>query len=114
MAALSAITPAVGGVSSAGAAVSASDTIDQAALGQRGAYLEVLNGNASADTVTIKDYGSTPAGNALGSNQFTVSVAAGASKIIHIKPSQVDPATGMVTVAHSVTSSVTCKLYKVL
>lgn len=114
MAALTAITPVVGGVASTGAAVSASDTIDQSILGGRGAYLEILNGSGSSDTVTIKDFGTTAAGNALASNQYTVSVPAGGSSVIFLKPSQVDPSTGLVTVAHSVTASVTYKLYKVL
>lgn len=113
MAALTAITPVVAGVASAGAAVAASDTIDQSILGSRGAYLEIINGNASSDTVTIKDYGTTRAGNALASNQYTVSVAAGTSKVIWIRPEMVDPSTGLVTVAHSVTATVTYKLYPV-
>lgn len=114
MAALTAITPVVTGVASTGTAVSASDTIDQSILGGRGAYLEVVNAGGSSDTVTIKDFGTTPAGNALASNQYTVAVGAGTSKVIYVKPSQVDPATGLVTVTHSFTTSVTCKLYPVL
>lgn len=113
MAALTAITPVVGGVASTGAAVSASDTIDQSILGSRGAYLEIINGNAASDTVTVKDFGTTAAGNALASNQYTVTVPNGASSIIFIKPSQVDPSTGLVTVTHSVTATVTYKLYPV-
>jgi hypothetical protein len=93
--------------------VSASDTIDASTLGSRGAYLEIINGNASSDTVTIKDFGTTAAGNALSSNQYTVSVPASSSKIMLIKPSQVDPSTGLVTVTHSVTATVTYKLYPV-
>lgn len=111
MAALTAIRPTVAGVASTGTAVSASDTIDQTTLGSRGALLEIINGNASADTVTIKDFGTTAAGNALASNQYTVSVAAGASTVILVRPSQVDPATGLVTITHSVTATVTYKLY---
>lgn len=114
MAALTAITPVVTGVADAGAAVSASDTIDQSILGQRGAYLGITNAGGSPDTVTIKDFGSTPAGNSLTTNQYTVSVTNGTSKIIHIKPSQVDPSTGLVTVTHSFTTSVTYQLYPVL
>lgn len=113
MAALSAITPVVAGVASTGAAVAASDTIDQSILGARGAYLEIINGNASSDTVTIKDFGSTRAGNSLPSNQYTVSVTNGTSKVIWIKPEMVDPSTGLVTVTHSVTATVTYKLYPV-
>lgn len=114
MAALTAITPLVTGVASTGAAVSASDTIDQSLLGGRGAYLEIINGGASPDTVTISDFGATAAGNALPSNTYTVSVTNGTSKVIHIKPSQVNPATSQVTVAHSFTTTVTYKLYPVL
>ena len=113
MAALTAITPLVTGATSAGAAVSASDTIDQSILGSRGAYLEILNGGGSTDTVTISDFGSTPAGNQLTSNTYTVSVGAGTNKVVFIKPGQVNPATSLVTVAHSFTTSVTYKLYPV-
>lgn len=113
MAALTAITPVVAGVASTGAAVAASDTIAQSILGGRGAYLEIINAGASSDTVTIKDFGTTRAGNALASNQYTVTVANAASKVIWIKPEMVDPSTGLVTVAHSFTTSVTYKLYPV-
>lgn len=111
MAALTAITPLVTGAASTGAAVSASDTVDQGTLGGNGVLLEITNGNASADTVTISDYGTTPAGNALTSNQFTKSVGASSSQVFVIRPSQVNPATGLVTIAHSVTATVTYKLY---
>lgn len=114
MAALAATTPLVTGVATPGAAVSASDTIDQSLLGQRGAYLEILNGGGSSDTVTVKDFGTTAAGSSLTSNQYTVTVANATNKVIHVKPSQVDPTTGLVTVTHSFTTSVTYKLYPVL
>jgi hypothetical protein len=113
MAALTAITPLVTGATSAGAAVSASDTVDASILGGRGAYLEILNGGGSPDTVTISDFGSTPAGSQLPSNTYTVSVTNGTNKVIFLKPSQVNPSTGLVTVAHSFTTSVTYKLYPV-
>lgn len=113
MAALTAITPVVAGVASTGAAVAASDTVAQSILGQRGAYLEIINGNASSDTVTIKDFGTTAAGNSLTSNQYTVSVTNGTSKVIWLKPSMVDPSTGLITITHSVTATVTYKLYPV-
>lgn len=113
MAALAAITPVVAGVASAGAAVAASDTIDTSILGGRGAYLEIINGNASSDSMTITDYGSTPAGNALTSNTYAVTVTNGTSKIIFLKPSMVNPSTGLITVTHSVTTTVTYKLYPV-
>lgn len=113
MAALVAITPVVTGVSSAGAAVSASDTIDASILGSRGAYLIVTNAGGSTDTVTITDAGFTGAGNQLPSTSYTVSIGAGAEKIIFIKPSQVNTSTGLVTVAHSFTTTVTYQLFPV-
>jgi hypothetical protein len=113
MAALVAITPVSAGVASAGAAVSASDTIDQSILGGRGAYLEILNGGGSSDTVTISDYGNTDSGNPLPSNTYTVTVANATNKVIYLKPYGVNPATGLLTVAHSFTTSVTYKLYPV-
>jgi len=111
VAALTAFTPLVTGVLNPGAAVAASDTIDQATLGARGVFLEIINGNASPDTVTIKDFSDTAAGNGLPSDQYTVSVTNATSKVIHIKPSQVDPSTGLVTITHSVTATVTYKMY---
>ncbi len=111
MAALTAFTPSIAGTTNAGAAVAASDTIDASILGSRGAYYEVINGNASPDTVTIKDFGTTRAGNSLTSNQYTVSVTNATSKIIWIRPEMVDPSTGLVTITHSVTTTVTYKLY---
>ncbi|HET6915733.1 MAG TPA: hypothetical protein VFH56_06540, partial [Acidimicrobiales bacterium] len=81
--------------------------------GGRGAYLEILNGGGSSDTVTVSDYGTTDSGNSLPSNTYTVTVAAGANKVIYLHPQQVNPATGQVTVAHSFTTSVTYKLYPV-
>ena len=111
MAALTAFTPLVSGVVNAGAAVAASDTIDQATLGSRGVFLEIINGNASPDTVTIKDFSDTPSGNSLPSDQYSKSVTNATSQIFHIKPSQVDPATGLVTITHSVTTTVTYKMY---
>lgn len=113
MAALAAISPTSAGVASTGAAVSASDTIDQSLLGGRGAYLEIINAGGSSDTVTISDFGSTDAGNQLTSNQYTATVANGASKVFYIRPYGVNPATGQITVAHSFTTSVTYKLYPV-
>jgi hypothetical protein len=113
VAALTAFTPAVTGTTNAGAAVSASDTIDATTMGSGGVYLEIINGNASSDTVTISDYGTTPAGNSLTSNQISVSVTNGTSKIFFIKPTQVNPATGLVTITHTITATVTYKLYVV-
>jgi hypothetical protein len=111
MAALSATTPANTGTTTSGAAVAASDTISQSVMGKHGCYLEIINGGGSSDSITISDAGSTPAGNAVTS--VAGSVANGASKVFHIHREQVTPSTGVVTVTHSFTSSVTYKLYPI-
>lgn len=111
MGALSATTPANTGTATSGAAVAATDTIAASVMGNRGCYLEIINGGGSSDSMTISDAGSTPAGN----SPATVagSVANGASKVFYIHRSQVTPSTQVVTVTHSFTTSVTYKLYPV-
>lgn len=114
MAALSAITPSNAGTSSAGAAVSSSDTIAQSLLGPRGAILEIINAGASPDNITISDSGLTPAGNALNlapGGVIAATVTNGTSKVFDISNEQVNPATGLVTITHSFTTTVTYKLY---
>jgi len=113
MAALTAITPTNAGAASAAAAVASTDTISTAVMGRVGAYLEVLNGNAGADTVTFTDHGLTPSGNGLASSTYSVSVPAGAARVIFLRREQAHPWTGLITVTHSVTATVTYKLYPV-
>ncbi len=116
MAALSAITPTNTGAVSAGAAVASSDTVAQSIMGPRGAYLEIINGNAAVDNITISDSGLTPAGNALNLSPGGViadTVTNGTSQIYYLRHEQVNPATALITITHSVTSTVTYKLYPV-
>jgi len=109
MGALAAVTPTNNGIADPGAAVAASDTISADILGNRGALLEIVNGGGSSDTVAITDGGLTAAGSAATSPGSAV--ANGTSKIFYIEPSQVNPSTGLVTVTHTFTTSVTYKLY---
>jgi hypothetical protein len=111
MAALSATVPTNAGTVVAGAAVASSDTIAAAVMGPKGCYLEILNGNASPDSMTISDAGSTPAGNPLTGGTFAATVTNATNKVFLIRPEQLNPATGLVTVTHSVTATVTYKLY---
>lgn len=111
MAALTATTPARTGTAVTGAAVAASDTIAQSVLGVNGCYLEILNGNAATDNMTISDDGQTPAGTSPGT--YAVSVTNATNKVFFISPKQVNPATQVVTITHSVTSTVTYKLYPI-
>lgn len=111
MGALAATTPSRLGTASPGAAVAASDTIAAGLLGVNGAILEILNGNAAVDNVTISDAGATPAGSTLTGGTYPASVTNGTSKVFLISPKQVDPVSANVTVTHSVTPTVTYKLY---
>jgi len=112
MAALTAVTPIGAGVLNPGSAVAASDTISTNVLGTSGGILEIINGNASPDNVTISDNGVTPSGNALTGNTYAATVANGTSKAFRLYPGQANPATGLITITHSVTATVTYKLYK--
>ena len=111
MAALTATTPTNAGTANPGAGVASTDTISTAVMGRIGAYLEILNGNASPDSMTISDAGSSPAGNPVGT--IAGSVTNATNKVFFIRREQANPATGLVTVTHSVTATVTYKLYPV-
>lgn len=111
MGALAATVPTRTGTASPGAAVAASDTIHASLLGTLGVHLEILNGGGSTDNVTISDAGATPAGTPLSGGTYPGSVANGTNKTFYISPKQADPATQLVTITHSFTTSVTYKLY---
>lgn len=109
MALLTATRPtAVGVVIGAAPAVSSSDTIAASDLGVNGAYLIVINGGASPDTVALVDGGFTPAGNAGASAGGSVTNAT--TKGFYIDPKLVNPS-GFVTVTHTFITSVTYQLY---
>lgn len=109
MGALALTKPTRDGVLTTGAAVAGSDTINRAVLGTRGVLLEIINGNAAPDVMSISDASATPSGAAAAALAPTVANAT--SKIFKIVPSMADPVTGLVTVTHSVTATVTYKLY---
>lgn len=110
MAALVATAQARLGTLSPGAAVAATDTISAALLGSKGCLLEILNGNAAPDVMTISDAGATPAGTPGATYSPTVTNAT--NKVFKIHPSQADPVTGLVTITHSPFATVTYKLYQ--
>lgn len=111
MSALTPTTPTLAGITNPGQNVAASDTIARSVMGPKGVYLEILNGNAAVDNMTISDASTTPSGAAAAAN--APSVANGTSKVFHIRPEQAAPATGLVTITHSVQTTVTYKLYPV-
>jgi hypothetical protein len=94
-----------GGITPTYATPASSDTI-AVSPGDDRVFLHVKNANASACVVTFTDSGKTPAGSS--ATNPTVSVPANTGdKMIPVHPSLSDPATGLVTVGFSVTSSVT-------
>jgi hypothetical protein len=99
---------AVTGSTPSYAAVSASDTIQPD--GNDNLFLHVKNGGGSPDTVTIVIPG-VYLGVALA--DLTVSVpATTGDRMIAIPAAAMDPATGLITVTHSFTTSVTQGLFR--
>lgn len=92
-------------------AVAASDTI--APVVGALLFLHVKNANAAADTVTPVDAGKTPAGSAAASGTVSVPATTGDRMIGPLVSTMADPTTGLITVTHSVTASVTCALVQV-
>jgi hypothetical protein len=105
VAALTSTVPTRAGVAYTPAAVSASDTISATQLGALGAWLIIINGGGSSDTVTIGDAGFTPAGTAAAA--YTNAVANGTSEIMYLSPKLMDPNATTITVTHSFTTTVT-------
>jgi len=109
MAAMTPTAPTRAGTVVTGSPVAASDTIAVSVLGSLGAILEILNGNASPDAMTISDASTTPSGAAAAANAPSVTNAT--NKVFIVTPRMADPTTGLVTITHSVTATVTYKLY---
>jgi hypothetical protein len=109
MTAMTATTPARSGATSTGTAVTASDTISTTVLGTRGVLVEVINGNGSNNTVGISDASLTKSGAA--ATAVSKVVTNGTAQIFRIYPQQADRSTKVVTITHSITTSVTYKMY---
>lgn len=108
------LTPQVlsrAGLAPAYTAVQSSDTIAPV-IGSM-LFLHVKNGNAAADTVTLVDAGTTPAGSAAANPTVTVPATTGDRMIGPLVASMASPTTGLITVNHSVTATVTCALVAV-
>lgn len=101
--------PVRGGVLSTPPAVAASDTIPRSAMGARGVIVEVINGNASSDTVTVSDASTTTEGAPAAA--ISTSVTNGTTFAFLVRPQQCDPVTGNVTITHSVTATVNYRMY---
>jgi hypothetical protein len=108
MALLTVQTITKAGTTPAPVAVSASDTI----TADSGLVLQVINAGGSPDTVTIADAGSTPGGSAATNPTVSVPATTG-NKFIYIPASFASTSTGLVTVTHSFTTTVTCNLLRI-
>lgn len=89
-------------------AVAASDTIAPN-LGYK-YILYVKNGNASPDTCTVVVPGTDQFGQARPDIAVTVTNATEKPIYLQYQDQLADPTTGLITVTHSVTSTVTCAL----
>jgi hypothetical protein len=88
-------------------AVSASDTF----ANDGHTVIQVINGGASSDTVTIVS--AVPCNQGV-NHPITVTVASGTTQLIGPFPTnRFNDANNLVTVTHSYTTSVTCSVYRV-
>jgi hypothetical protein len=111
MAALTSQSPVLAGVTPSAVAVAASDTIAEAQLGPVGALVRVINAGGSPDTVTITDPNTTVVGSV--ATNPTVSVPATTGIRMILLPRALLNSSGVITVAHSFTTSVTIEVYRV-
>jgi len=88
-------------------AVAASDTI----TADTDLFLHVKNVSGSNDTVAVTDGGVTPGGSAGVGFSVVVPLTTG-DRMIPIPASFVNPTTGLITVTHTQTASVTCALIR--
>lgn len=77
------------------------------------AFLLVRNASGSADTVTVVTPGVGPGGIPVPDITVTVPASNGERLIGPLGSSYADPSTGLVSVTHSVTTSVTCALVRI-
>jgi hypothetical protein len=89
------------------AAAAASDTV---LADPSGLILHVKNAGGSSDTVTITDPGLTAAGSAATNPTFSVPATTG-DRMYKLSPSFAN-VSGIITVAHSFTTSVTCAVFR--
>ena len=111
MAALTSTSIVAAGVAPAPAAVAASDTIAEAQFGTNGCILRVINAGGTIDNVSVSDPGRTASNNPGTVTPVAVPITTGV-RMIFIPRSAIDPATGLATITHSFTTTVTYELYR--
>lgn len=110
MAAITPSTVTTAGLLAAPAAVSASDTISGDLVPPQGLLYRVINGGGSPDNVSVSDGGTTPVGNP--GTVTPVAVTNATTKTILITQNNINRSTNLVTITHSVTTSVTYELVR--
>jgi hypothetical protein len=93
-------------------AVASSDTIAASQFGPNGCILRVINAGGSPDSVTITDPNLSIIGNPVTAPTPVSVPATTGIRMIFIPLLAINQATGLATVNHSFTTTVTCELYK--
>lgn len=106
MAALALTTPTRAGATVTPTGVGATDTVARALLP---AMLRIDNGNAATDNMTISDASSTATGGAAAA--LAPSIPTTGKRAFKLHPEMCDPTTGVITITHSVQTSVNYELY---
>lgn len=88
-------------------AVAASDTV---VADPAGLILHIKNGGGSSDTVTLTDPGLTPSGSVATNPSFSVPATTGDR--MYRLPSSLQNSSGIITISHSFTTSVTCAVFR--
>lgn len=91
-------------------AVAASDTVAY----DNGLMLIVKNAGGTQDVVTVVVPGTGPGGVAIPDFTVTVPITTGERWIYIGNPALMDPTTGLVTIQHSFTTSVTCAIVRIV
>ena len=111
MGALVPTIPTRAGTADPGNGVAATDTIARAVSGPNGCLLEIINGNAATDNMTISDASLTTTGGAAAA--IAPAIPTAQNRIFKIHNDQFDPVTQVVTITHSVQTTVSYKLYPI-
>lgn len=98
----------IGGLAPSYGAVAASDTVP---VSDDRTFLHVKNASGTIDTVTLADPGTTPAGSVATNPTVSVPITTG-DRMIALPLALANPSTGLVTVTHSQTASVTCAVVR--
>lgn len=113
MAALTSVSITTAGNAPVPVAVAASDTIAAGQFGSTGCILRVINAGGTQDNVTVTDPNLTVQGNAVTAPTAVAVPITTGIRMIFIPISAINQATGVATVNHSFTTTVTCELYRI-